>query len=277
MNKMTLEAKITANSSDERVGPSVLAAKNLYKSYGPSEAVHDVTLELSAGEIVGLIGDNGAGKSTFIKVLVGVEQPDAGEIWWMGRKTRWASPADARKQGIETVFQDLALCDELSIWRNFFLGREASGWLGGLARMPRRAMRARAVEALKEYGLSIRSPDLPVKSLSGGERQGVAIVRAAWFGARALVLDEPTAALSVVESEKVFSAVRSAAARGVPSIVIMHSLAGVMELADRVHVLAHGRTVAQFRRGELSLKEVEDIVAGRRRYGSEQVREDGSI
>lgn len=249
------------------LGP-VLAAKHLCKSYGPSRVLYDVSLELSGGEILGLIGDNGAGKSTLIKILVGVEQPDAGEIWWMGQKTNWASPGEARKQGIETVFQDLALCDELSIWRNFFLGREAAGWWGGLARMSRREMRAKAMAALEEYGLSIRSPDLPVRSLSGGERQGVAIVRAAWFGARALILDEPTAALSVVESEKVFSTVRSAAARGVPSIVIMHNLPTVRELADRLHILAHGRTIVSCPTGALSLTELEDIISGRRGYST---------
>ncbi len=250
-----------------KAGEVALRATGLAKSYGPIVALQDVDFDCSYGRIAGLVGDNGAGKSTLVKVMVGVERPDRGQIMLDGTAQRWRSPADARAAGIETVFQDLALCEDLSVWRNFFLQREVRR--GKLPLMPMNGtfMRAEATEALREFGLRLRSFNVPVQHLSGGERQGLAIARAVHFGARVLIMDEPTNALSVYETEKVLEAMTAAVQAGLAVIVISHTLAYVHDLADEVFIMQHGRCASRVSRGQLSLTELEDIVAGRRSAG----------
>lgn len=245
-------------------GEIALLGRGLSKQYGSIVALKDVDFDCAYGRVVGLVGDNGAGKSTLIKLLVGVERCDSGEILLDGTPQRWRSPADARLAGIETVFQDLALCEHLSVWRNFFLQREVRRWKRPAMPMNGAVMRAEATDALRSFGLHLRSFNVPVSNLSGGERQGLAIARAVHFGARVLIMDEPTNALSVYETEKVLEAMGTAVKAGLAVIVISHTLAYVHDLADEVFIMQHGRCVSRVSRGQLSLTDLEDIVAGRR-------------
>jgi len=246
---------------------SMLGARQIRKCYGPVLALDSVDFDVGSGEVAGLVGDNGAGKSTLIKVFAGVEHPDSGYVVFDGAPVAWRSAAQARAAGIETAFQDLALCETLTIVRNFFLGKEIAGSLLSPMRLQR--MRTEARDALGSFRLRIRSVDAPVRSLSGGERQAIAIARAVHFGARVLILDEPTNALSVNETDKVLDAIREAVRRNIAVIVITHTLAYVNDLADRVYVLQQGKVIVTVARGELSTADMEDIIAGRTRVGGD--------
>lgn len=257
---------VTVERSSE--APSALGARGIFKRYGPVVALDGVDFDANAGEVVGLVGDNGAGKSTLIKVLVGVVRPDKGCVTVDGVAREWRSSADARAAGIETCFQDLGLCDDLTIVRNFFLGKERTTGSLLLSRMKLGHMRRETQEALSSFGIDVRSVDASVKTLSGGERQSIAIARAVYFGARVLLLDEPTSALSVKETEKTLDAIREAVRRKIAVVLISHTLTHVQELADRVHVLQHGRSVVVAGRGELSIGDLENAVAGRSNAGA---------
>jgi simple sugar transport system ATP-binding protein len=246
------------------IGKIAIEAHDIAKRYGAVVALESVDFECRYGKVVGLVGDNGAGKSTLIKTLVGVEQPDRGRLVIEGTERRWANAAEARSWGVETVFQDLALCNHLSVWRNFFLRRELRRFGSSLGPLDGKRMRAIVTDALADFGLHVDSVNVPVQNLSGGERQGVAIARAVHFGARVLVMDEPTNALSVVETEKVLDSVARAVRAGLAVIIISHTLAYVHDLADEIFVVQHGRCVSRAGRGDLSLRELEEIVAGRR-------------
>lgn len=228
-------------------------------------ALSDIDLSLFPGEVLALLGDNGAGKSTLIKILTGVHQPTAGRIRFDGREVQITSPNDAHDLGIETVYQDLALIPQMSIARNFFLGREITRRVGPFVVMDRERMQTGASDALSEIGIDIRDADEPVGTLSGGERQSIAIGRAVHFGTRLLILDEPTSALSISETRKVLSYIRAARDRGLSVIFITHNLRHVFEVSDRLTVLAHGTKLGDFNRKDTSEDDVANMIMGSRR------------
>jgi len=236
---------------------SLAEMKGIVKNFGKVQALKGVDFWVEKGEIVGLLGDNGAGKSTLIKILVGYHQPDKGEIRFEGKQVQFRSPWDSRKLGIETVYQDLALVNLMPVWRNFFLGREQKkGPLMDVKRMKKEAM-----EYLKTVGIKLRSPNETVAFLSGGVRQAVAIARALYFGAKLLILDEPTAALSVGETRRVLELIRETKEEGIAVVFITHNIYHVYEVADRLVILEKGKKIGDFKREEVSPEQVMDIIA----------------
>ncbi|WP_254694519.1 ATP-binding cassette domain-containing protein [Alloyangia pacifica] len=223
----------------------VLEARGLVKRYGKVTALDHCDFDLRPGEILAVIGDNGAGKSTLIKALSGAIQPNAGEILLEGNPVSFASPNDARAEGIETVYQTLAMSPALSIADNMFMGRELRmpGVMGQIFRkLDRKRMEDFSRQKLSELGLmTIQNINQPVETLSGGQRQGVAVARAAAFGSRVVILDEPTAALGVKESRRVLDLIQEVRARGIPIILISHNMPHVFEVADRVHIHRLGK------------------------------------
>ena len=243
--------------------PPAIELDGIWKFYGTTPAVRDVHLTVNAGEVVGLVGDNGSGKSTLVKIMMGYHRPTRGTVRLFGQEVALRSPAQARNLGIEAVYQDLALIGELSLWRNFFLGREIREALSRAARLNRPLMRNICRTKLEELGLvHIRSADEAAAVLSGGEKQSLAITRAVYFGARVLILDEPTAALSVRETRNVLSVISAARERGLGVIYIDHNMEHVTPVADRIALLEHGHVIATFRRGETSTEELRELVAG---------------
>ncbi len=225
----------------------VLQARGLVKRYGPVTALDGADFELYPGEILGVIGDNGAGKSTLIKALSGALIPDEGDILLDGQVVRFRTPLDARRLGIETVYQDLAVAPALDIAENLFLGRELrrAGVLGSLLRMlDKGRMRREANGHMRDLKIGIRSMRQPVETLSGGQRQGVAVARSAAFARHVVIMDEPTAALGVKESHMVLGLIQQVRDRGLPVILISHNMPQVFEIADRVHIQRLGRRVA---------------------------------
>jgi len=223
----------------------ILAAKGLVKRYGRVTALDNADFELFPGEILAVIGDNGAGKSTLIKALCGAVTPDEGEIRLDGQVMNFSNPMQARNAGIETVYQNLALSPALSISDNMFLGREIRkpGILGSVFRMlDRSAMEKRARDKLSELGLmTIQNIGQAVETLSGGQRQGVAVARAAAFGSKVVIMDEPTAALGVKESRRVLELIQDVKRRGLPIVLISHNMPHVFEVADRIHIHRLGK------------------------------------
>ncbi len=225
----------------------ILEAQGLVKRYGQVTALDGADFELYADEIVAIIGDNGAGKSTLIKALSGALQPDDGEIRLDGERVHFRTPLDARRAGIETVYQDLAVAPALDIAANIFLGREKrrGGPLGGVLRMiDKRAMRREATRHFDELKIAVRSIGQPVETLSGGQRQGVAVARASAWARRLAIMDEPTAALGVRETTQVLDLIRRVRERGLPVILISHDMPHVFELADRILIMRLGKRVA---------------------------------
>jgi simple sugar transport system ATP-binding protein len=238
----------------------VLEARGIVKRFGHVEALRGANLTVGRGEVVALIGDNGAGKSTLIKVLSGVHQPDAGEILISGRSVQFASPVDARREGVETVYQDLAVADDLSVAANLYLGREIMrrGPLGRLGLLDKRAMRRGAAEALEQLGVAIPRVTTPTGLLSGGQRQSVAVARAVVWATDVVILDEPTAALGVVQTRRVLELVARVRDAGMSVVLVSHNMPQVLEVADRVEVMRLGRRTARFAAGEAS---TDDLVA----------------
>jgi len=225
----------------------ILEAKGLVKRYGQVVALDQADFDLFPDEILAIIGDNGAGKSTLIKALSGALQPDEGEIRLDGKRVHFRSPRDARRAGIETVYQDLAVAPALDIASNIFLGREArrGGPLGlALRILDKRAMRREAARHFADLKIGVQSMAQPVESLSGGQRQGVAVARAAKWAQRLAIMDEPTAALGVKETRQVLDLIRRVRDSGLPVILISHDMPHVFELADRIHIMRLGRRVA---------------------------------
>lgn len=217
---------------------------NLHKSFGPISVLRGVDLDLHAGEVLALVGDNGAGKSTLIKHVAGVYRPDSGEIRLNGTNLDLHAPADARRLGIETVYQDLALADELSVGANIFLGREpVRRWFGILPAIDKRKIRSETAALLARIESRIPPNAHAVSRLSGGQRQAVAIARALYWQAKVVILDEPTAALAVMEREHVIQLAHRLAGEGVGVIYIGHNLIEILEVADRVAVMFRGRIV----------------------------------
>jgi len=243
----------------------VLQARGLVKRYGHVTALDGADLDLLPGEILAVIGDNGAGKSTLVKALSGALVPDAGEIRLDGRAVRFHSPADARRQGIETVYQDLAVAPAMTIAENLFLGRELrrAGVPGSLFRLlDKRRMAAEAASHLQSLQIGIASVRQPVESLSGGQRQGVAVARSAAFARHVVIMDEPTAALGVKESKMVLDLIRRVRDKGLPVLLVSHNMPHVFEVADRIHVARLGKRVAVVRPSEISLADAVAIMTG---------------
>lgn len=244
----------------------ILQAKGLLKRYGTVVAMRGADFELYPGEILGVIGDNGAGKSTLIKALSGAVIPDHGTIELDGREVNFRGPEDARNLGIETVYQNLALSPALTIADNMFLGREwrKPGILGSVFRqMDRPRMEKFARDKLSELGLTtIQNIHQAVESLSGGQRQGVAVARAAAFGSKVVILDEPTAALGVKESRRVLELIRDVRNRGIPIILISHNMPNVFEVCDRVHIHRLGRRLCVIDPKEHSMSDAVAYMTG---------------
>lgn len=244
----------------------VLEARGLVKRFGRITALDGADFELYPGEILAVIGDNGAGKSTLIRALSGALAPDAGEIHFAGRPVAFGSPLEARRAGIETVYQDLALSASLDVAENLFLGRErrAPGIAGLLfRRLDRAGMRREAEQRLRELGLlTVTDLSQAVETLSGGQRQGVAIARAAVFGSRVIIMDEPTAALGVSESRRVIDLVRTVRSRGTPIVLVSHNMPQVWEIADRIHVHRLGKRVAVIRPATHSMTDGVALMTG---------------
>ena len=230
---------------------AVLQISGLRKSFGPVEALRGADLDLQAGEVLAVVGDNGAGKSTLIKHIAGVYKPDAGKMLLAGEPLDLNSPREARERGIETVYQDLALADDLSIGANIFLGREpVKRFLGVLPYIDDRAIRRETTGLLQRIRSVIPSETRTVARLSGGQRQAVAIARAIYWQAKVVLMDEPTAALAVMERERVIEHARELASHGVGVVYIGHNLTEILKVADRIAVMFRGRTVHVTAAGE---------------------------
>ena len=244
---MTFAIPTPSSHSDDAIAVPVVAVRHVTKQFASVVALRDVTLEAHAGRVLALLGDNGAGKSTLIKLLSGVYQPTSGSIEVDGRPTMLATPHIARQMGISTVFQDLAVCELLSISRNVVLGNEPRRRLGPFHWLDVRRADAIAHEALATLGVDLhREMGDPAGTLSGGQRQAVAIARAIFYGSRCLILDEPTAALAVRQTEQVLNQVRAARDAGQAVILITHNLDQALSVADAAVVLARGRVVGSF-------------------------------
>ncbi|EXG82790.1 ATP-binding cassette domain-containing protein [Cryptosporangium arvum] len=244
----------------------VLSARGLVKTFGRVVGLDGVDLDLYPGEVLAIIGDNGAGKSTLIKCLTGALVPDAGEIHVDGQPVQFRRPQDAREAGIETVYQTLAVAPALDIASNLFLGRERRrpGFLGSVLRMvDKPGMRDDAAKALTDLGIgTLQNMAQPVETLSGGQRQAVSVARAAAFGSKVIVLDEPTAALGVKESNQVLRMIREVRSRGLPTILISHNMPHVFEVADRIHIQRLGRCAGVITPDSHSMSEAVAIMTG---------------
>jgi simple sugar transport system ATP-binding protein len=241
---------------------SLLEVRAVSKRFGGVHALEGVSLALGAGEVVALVGDNGAGKSTLTKIVSGVFPPTEGTILYEGRPVRFDRPQDARDAGIETIYQDLALADNLDVGANVFLGREPMTRFLGLPRIDRRRMRADAARSLAVLDIHLDRLDRPVRALSGGQRQAVAIGRAIHWNARVLLMDEPTAALGVPEQRKVLDLIRALKARGVGVLFISHNLADIFAISDRIAVLRRGVLAGERRTAESSPDEIVRLMVG---------------
>ncbi len=235
--------------------------RDIEKSYGRVQALEGVDFHVNHGEVVGLVGDNGAGKSTLIKILCGIENADVGSITFEGDDVSFSSPKQAMARGIETIHQDTALVEDMDIKRNLFLGKEPSKELGPIHWLDLGRMARESVQALKDVGLELRSHNVNVSQLSGGQRQGVAIARALHFDAKLLILDEPTNNLSVKESRKVYRFVEELRAEGVSSIFISHNINAVYPVADRVVVLRLGKKITDTPKEDTSIETLIDQIS----------------
>ena len=238
----------------------VLEARDVVKTFGRVQALRGANFTVYPQEVVALVGDNGAGKSTLVKTLVGVHPPDSGEIRFEGRPVDIHTPHDARDLGIETVFQDLALAAEIDPAANMFLGRENKrpGLLGKLCFLDQGSMRRRSDEAFKNLGVKIQDTSARVANMSGGQRQGIAICRAVTWAKRVVFMDEPTAALGVVQTRNVLDQVKRVREQGLSVVLISHNMPEVFEVADRIEVMRLGARVARLKPSEVSM---EDVVA----------------
>jgi simple sugar transport system ATP-binding protein len=242
----------------------LLEARRIDKNFGRVRALRGANFTVRPAEVVALVGDNGAGKSTLVKCIAGVEQPDAGEIVFQGKQVRIHSPLEARALGIETVYQDLALAADLDPAANLFLGREVrrGGVLGALGFLDKAEMHRRADEAFRSLGVGLQDSTAPVATMSGGQRQGVAVSRAVTWASKVVFMDEPTAALGVVQTRHVLDLIRRVRDQGLSVVLISHNMPEVFEVADRIEVLRLGERVAQFRRADVSMEDVVGAMTG---------------
>ncbi len=245
----------------------LLEARGIRRRFGHVEALAGADFTVYPGEICALIGDNGAGKSTLVKILSGADRADEGEIFLDGARVSFADPSSAQEHGIATVYQDLALAPDLTPAENLYLGREQmrSGLLGTLGFLDRRTMRLQAGEQFARLGVKLLSASVPISSLSGGQRQSVAIARAAMWANKVIFMDEPTAALGVVQTGRVLNLIRQVRDQGITVVLISHNMRQVLKVADRIEVLRLGRRVAQI---EAASATIEDLVAAMTAGGS---------
>ncbi|MFK7893189.1 MAG: ATP-binding cassette domain-containing protein [Granulosicoccus sp.] len=241
----------------------MLSIRNVSKRFGGTQASSNLSMDLYGGEVLALAGDNGAGKSTLIKMISGVHQPDSGEIHYNGTAITSRSPQQVRDLGIETIYQDLALADNLDVGINIFLGRERMKRVFGLPVLDRKYMQDESVGALKHLGIELNDLTMPVRFLSGGQRQAIAISRAVYWKARVLIMDEPTAALGVPEQREVKDLIRRLKADGVAIIFISHNLNDIFEVSDRILVLERGRKAGEREIAETNEDEVVAMMMGR--------------
>ncbi len=246
-----------------KVSETLLEVRNLSKNFGAVQALADLSMQVSAGEVVALAGDNGAGKTTLIKAISGVYKPSGGEIFLKGEPVSFASPQEAREKGIETIYQDLALADNLSIGGNIFLGREPMRRaFGFLPVLDRRKMAEAAKETMALLDFHVSRMDAPVANFSGGQRQAVAIGRAVYWNAQILIMDEPTAALGVPEQRKVISLIHQLKAQGRGVIFISHNLQDIFAVSDRIVVLRRGVQAGERRIADTTHDEVVKLMIG---------------
>jgi simple sugar transport system ATP-binding protein len=244
--------------------PPILEARDIFKTYGHVNALQGANFAVYPGEVVALIGDNGAGKSTLTKVISGVIKPDSGELRFEGQPVEIGTPGAAQRLGIETVYQDLALAPDLDGAANVFMGRELvkPGLLGKLGVLDKRAMREQAESSFVDLGVAVKDADAAVAYLSGGQRQGVAVARAASWASKVIIMDEPTAALGVVQTANVLDVIRRVRDRGLSVVLISHNMPDVMQVADRIEVLRLGRRVARFKKDEATLESLVGAMTG---------------
>lgn len=240
----------------------LLELDNITKYYGNIIALRDVSTSVNAGEVTCVLGDNGAGKSTFIKILAGVHQQTEGTIRMNGEEVRFASPREALSAGIATVYQDLAMVPLMSVWRNFFLGSEPTKGLGPLRWIDKPKARGIAKEEMAKLGIDIRDTEQPVGTLSGGERQSVAIARAGYFGAKVLILDEPTSALGVKQSGVVLKRIVEARRQGLAVIFITHNPRHAYPVGNRFLILNRGQSMGSFAKEDITVEELTRLMAG---------------
>jgi simple sugar transport system ATP-binding protein len=241
---------------------TIIELKQVSRHFGSVIALHDISIEVKPGEVHCLLGDNGAGKSTLIKILAGVYKPTHGEFLFEGAPARFTSPRDALDAGIATVYQDLALVPLMSVTRNFFMGRELTKGWGPFRHFDIKRADAITSEGLASMGIKVRDPGQAVGTMSGGERQSLAIARAIHFGAKVLILDEPTAALGVKQSANVLRVVARARAQGIAVILITHNVHHAYPIADRFTLLNRGQSLGTFLKGEVSREDVLGMMAG---------------
>jgi D-xylose transport system ATP-binding protein len=242
----------------------LLEARDVSLAFGSVRALREVSLALRPGEITALVGDNGAGKSTLVRCISGIHRPDSGEIVFDGAPARFASPQEARAAGIETVHQNLALVEDLTVWQNLFLNREIVRRVGPLAFLDRRAMRARAEEMVSALAVNVPAVTARVRRLSGGQRQAVALCRAAGFSSKLVIMDEPTAALGVQETARVESLITRLRDEGHAVLLVSHNFDQVMRLSDQVWVMRAGRCVAGRRTAGTTGEEIVALITGAR-------------
>ena len=253
--------------------PPILQMKNIEKHFGPVIALAGVSVDLFPGECHCLLGDNGAGKSTFIKTMSGVYKPTKGEILFEGRPLQFADPRDAIAAGIATVHQHLAMIPLMSVARNFFMGNEPLRKVGPMKFFDHDFANTVTMEEMRRMGINLRGPDQAVGTLSGGERQTVAIARAVYFGAKVLILDEPTSALGVRQTANVLATISKVRKQGVSVVLITHNVRHAMAVGDRFTVLNRGKTMGTAIRGQIAPEELQDLMAG----GQELVELEGSL
>ncbi len=243
-------------------GAPVIEVRDIGKRYGNIIALSDVSTQVHAGTVTCVLGDNGAGKSTFIKILAGAHEHTDGELLVDGEAVTFSSPREALSAGIATVYQDLAVVSLMPVWRNFFLGSELRSGFGPFKRMDIKTMKKVAKDELAAMGIDLRDVDQPIGTLSGGERQCVAIARAVYFGARVLILDEPTAALGVKQSGVVLKYIAKARERGLGVVFITHNPHHAYPVGDRFMLLRRGKSMGDFPKSEMTLEDLTSMMAG---------------
>jgi simple sugar transport system ATP-binding protein len=241
---------------------ALLSVEGVNKSFGAVVALQDATLRLPTGEITGLVGDNGAGKSTLVKIISGVLAPDSGSIEFLGRSANFASPASAREQGVETVYQDLALAGNLPVWANLYLGRELTVGPQFLHILDKRAMLSKTSEMLKRFMRNVPPIGEPVELLSGGQRQVVAIARAGAWGSKLVLMDEPTAALGVAETKAVEEVIFELKRQGLTILIISHNLDQVFRITDGIWVMRRGRVIGYREKARTHPDEIVSMITG---------------
>lgn len=262
----------TDKIDDSNVEP-ILKMIDIEKHFGNIIALAGVSFDVRPGECHCLLGDNGAGKSTFIKTMSGVHKPTSGEILFEGRHMDFATPRDAMEAGIATVYQDLAMIPLMSVTRNFFMGREPTKGKGPFKRLDVDHANQVTMEKMRDMGINLRGPDQAVGTLSGGERQTVAIARAVHFGAKVLILDEPTSALGVRQTSNVLATIDRVRKQGIGVVFISHNVRHALAVGDRFTVLNRGKTLGTAKRGEITPEELQDLMAG----GQEMAQLEGSL